>query len=96
MRRDLHQRPEPVCRHAQYTTTDILATPLASTCVAPFSAADGDTPAGAECRVRDHGAEYRTLTPKMDAADRSATTVEAYLGGTDWRTDLYSAEPPRS
>lgn len=32
--------------------------------------------------------------PKMDAADRTATTVDAYLGGTaDWRTDLYSTEP---
>ncbi|MEL6689785.1 MAG: glycerophosphodiester phosphodiesterase family protein [Pseudomonadota bacterium] len=89
---------ELVCRHAQndlHTTTDILATPLASTCVAPFTAADGDTPAAAECRTSEITlAEYRTLTPKMDAADRSATTVEAYLGGTaDWRTDLYSAEP---
>ena len=30
----------------------------------------------------------------MDAAESSATTVEAYLGGTaDWRTTLYSIEP---
>jgi glycerophosphoryl diester phosphodiesterase len=89
---------ELVCRHAQndlHTTTDILATPLASTCVEPFSPADDDTPASAECRASEITlSEYRTLTPKMDAADRSATTVEAYLGGTaDWRTDLYSAEP---
>ncbi len=89
---------ELVCRHAQndlHTTTDILATPLASTCATPFAPANGDTPAAAECRTSEITlAEYRTLTPKMDAADRSATTVEAYLGGTaDWRTDLYSAEP---
>jgi glycerophosphoryl diester phosphodiesterase len=89
---------ELVCRHAQndlHTTTDILATPLASTCVEPFSPANGDTPASAECRASEITlAEFRTLTPKMDAADRSATTVEAYLDGTaDWRTDLYSAEP---
>lgn len=89
---------ELVCRHAQndlHTTTNILATPLAETCVTPFSPADGDTPAAAECRTSEITLdEYRTLTPKMDAADGSATTVEAYLGGTaNWRTDLYSAEP---
>jgi glycerophosphoryl diester phosphodiesterase len=89
---------ELVCRHAQndlHTTTDILATDLADTCVTPFTPADGDTPAAAECRTSEITlAEYRTLTPKMDAADRTATTVEAYLGGTaDWRTDLYSTQP---
>ena len=89
---------ELVCRHAQndlHTTTNILATPLASTCVTPFTPADGDTPATAECRTSEITLdEYRTLVPKMDAADTSATTVASYLGGTaDWRTDLYSAEP---
>lgn len=89
---------ELVCRHAQndlHTTTNILATPLASTCVTPFAPANGDTAASAECRTSEITlAEYRSLTPKMDAADKSATTVEAYLGGTaDWRTDLYSVEP---
>lgn len=89
---------ELVCRHAQndlHTTTNILASPLANSCVTPFAPASGDTNAAAECRTSEITlAEYRTLTPKMDAADRSATTVEAYLGGTaDWRTDLYSAEP---
>ncbi|MEM1373355.1 MAG: glycerophosphodiester phosphodiesterase family protein [Pseudomonadota bacterium] len=89
---------ELVCRHAQndlHTTTNILATPLADTCVAPFTAASGDTSATAECRTSEITlAEYRTLTPKMDAADGSATSVEVYLGGTaDWRTDLYSIEP---
>lgn len=89
---------ELVCRHAQndlHTTTNILATPLAETCVTPFTPASGDTEAAAECRTSEITLnEYRSLTPKMDAADSSATTVEAYLGGTaDWRTDLYSVEP---
>lgn len=36
-------------------------------------------------------AEFRTLSPKMDAADKSAITPEAYQRGTaPWRTDLYS------
>jgi len=87
-----------VCRHAQndlHTTTNILATPLAETCVTPFTPASGDTGAAAECRTSEITLdEYRSLTPKMDAADSSATTVEAYLSGTaDWRTDLYSVEP---
>ena len=77
---------ELVCRHAQndlHTTTNILATPLADTCVAPFTAASGDTAATAECRTSEITLDqYRTLTPKMDAADGTATTVEAYLGGT--------------
>ncbi|SPH22454.1 hypothetical protein ASD8599_03197 [Ascidiaceihabitans donghaensis] len=89
---------ELVCRHAQndlHTTTNILATPLASTCTTPFTPANGDTSANAECRTSEITLdEYRSLTPKMDAADRTATTVEAYLDGTaNFRTDLYSAEP---
>lgn len=89
---------ELVCRHAQndlHTTTDILVTDLADNCTAPFQPASGDTAATAECRTSDLTlAEFRTLTPKMDAADASATTAEGYLGGTaDWRTDLYSTEP---
>lgn len=89
---------ELVCRHAQndlHTTTNILATPLASTCTTPFTAANGDAKATAECRTSEITLdEYRSLTPKMDAADSTATTVAAYLGGTaGWRTDLYSAEP---
>ena len=89
---------ELVCRHAQndlHTTTNILATPLASTCVEPFKPARGGASASAECRTSDITlSEFRTLTPKMDAADRSATSIEAYLDGTaNWRTDLYAAEP---
>ncbi|MEL7098904.1 MAG: glycerophosphodiester phosphodiesterase family protein [Pseudomonadota bacterium] len=85
---------ELVCRHAQndlHTTTTILASDLAETCVTPFSAASGDTPATAECRTSEITlAQYKTLTPKMDAANRAATTVEEYLDGTaGWRTDLF-------
>ncbi|MDD9717999.1 glycerophosphodiester phosphodiesterase family protein [Dinoroseobacter sp. PD6] len=89
---------ELVCRHAQndlHTTTNILATPLAETCVTPFTPASGDQNATAECRTSEITlAEYRTLVPKMDAANRAATSVEDYLDGTaGWRTDLYAGEP---
>ena len=89
---------ELVCRHAQndlHTTTDILATDLAETCVTPFTPASGDRSATAECRTSEITlAEFKTLTPKMDAADGAATTVEQYLDGTaGWRTDLYAATP---
>ncbi|MEQ8320292.1 MAG: glycerophosphodiester phosphodiesterase family protein [Rhodospirillales bacterium] len=85
-----------VCRHAQndlHTTTDILKSTLASKCTKPFTPAKGDTPAEAECRTSDITlAEFRTLTGKMDAADTSATTIDAYMDGTaGWRTDLYAA-----
>lgn len=88
---------ELVCRHAQndlHTTTDILATDLASKCTQGFVPAAGDDKAKAECRTSDITlAEYRTLTGKMDAADASATTVEGYMDGTaNWRTDLYSVQ----
>ncbi len=86
---------ELVCRHAQndlHTTTNILATPLAANCTKPFAPASGDTAASAECRTSDVTlAEFRSLTGKMDAADKKATTVEAYMDGTaGWRTDLYA------
>jgi len=85
-----------VCRHAQndlHTTTNILATDLAKNCTRPFTPADGDKPASAECRTSDITlAEFRTLTGKMDAANTKATTVAAYMNGTArWRTDLYAA-----
>nr|WP_246003744.1 glycerophosphodiester phosphodiesterase family protein [Histidinibacterium lentulum] len=88
---------ELVCRHAQndlHTTTNILATDLADTCVTPFTPADGETPATAECRTSELTlAEFMTLEPKMDAANGAATTVEEYLDGTAaWRTDLYAGD----
>ncbi len=85
-----------VCRHSQndlHTTTDILATPLASYCTAPFQPASGSQPASADCRTSDITlSEFRSLTGKMDASVKSATTVGAYMGGVaGWRTDLYAA-----
>ena len=92
---------ELVCRHSQcdlHTTTNILATPLAAQCSAPFQPAtfdqDGNrlTPATAQCCTSDITlAEFKTLRGKMDGANADATTVEEYLMGTpDWRTDLYA------
>lgn len=86
---------ELVCRHAQndlHTTTNILLTDLADTCITPFSPASGDTAAIAECRTSELTlAEFKTLTPKMDSANAAATTAEDYQGGiARWRTDLYT------
>jgi glycerophosphoryl diester phosphodiesterase len=91
-----------VCRHAQcdlHTTTNILATPLASRCTQQFRPAEFDAATGtrtraasAKCCTSDVTlAEFKTLCGKMDSADPDARTVEDYLGGTaSWRTDLYS------
>ena len=90
---------ELVCRHAQNdlaTTTNILVTDLARTCVKPFTPAtfksDGslDTPASAECRTSELTlAEFKTLTGKMDSFDRRATTPQQFLGGVpSFRTDF--------
>ncbi len=86
---------ELVCRHAQndlHTTTNILTSDLASTCKTPFTAATDDTPATAECRTSEITlAEFRTLKPKMDSADKTATTAAAYQGGiAPYRTDLFT------
>lgn len=90
-----------VCRHAQndlHTTTNILATPLASKCVKPFTPAVFDAagtliaPAAAECRTSELTlAEFKTLRGKMDAFNPRARTVAEYLGGTaNWRTDVHA------
>ncbi|HXF47629.1 MAG TPA: glycerophosphodiester phosphodiesterase family protein [Burkholderiaceae bacterium] len=90
-----------VCRHAEndlHTTTDILVTPLAATCVRPFTPAVIDangnvvTPASAECRASALTLdEFKSLRGKMDAFNRAARTPAEYLGGTaSWRTDLYT------
>jgi glycerophosphoryl diester phosphodiesterase len=84
-----------VCRHAQndlHTSTNILATPLAATCITPFTPAAGEAKATAECRTSEITLEeFRTLKGKMDAANGAATTVEAYMDGTaPFRTDLYA------
>lgn len=90
-----------VCRHAQndlHTTTNILSTPLAATCIKPFTPATFDaagtllTPASAECRTSEITlAEFKTLRGKMDAANSRAKTVAEYQAGTaNFRTDLYA------
>lgn len=89
---------ELVCRHAQcdlHTTTNIVATDLASKCTVPPQVdADGNLLNGPEikCCASDLTlAEFKSLKGKMDAADVSATTIEGYLGGTSrYRTDLYA------
>ncbi|POF28934.1 glycerophosphodiester phosphodiesterase family protein [Roseibium marinum] len=86
---------ELVCRHSQndlQATTDILATGLAATCKEPFTPAAGDTPATAECRTSDLTlAEFKSLRGKMDAADKTASTLEGYMNATaPWRTELYA------
>jgi glycerophosphoryl diester phosphodiesterase len=80
---------ELVCRHSQNdlaTTTDILLTPLARTCIQPFRPArlraDGSVrrAARAECRTSELTlAEFKTLKGKVDAFDPAAQTVEAFV-----------------
>jgi len=90
-----------VCRHALcdlHTTTNILATPLASKCTKHFLPAEFDADgkrtraASALCCASDLTvAEFKTLEGRMDSANLNATTVEEYLGGTaDFQTDLRS------
>lgn len=90
-----------VCRHAQndlHTTTNILATPLAATCIkqftpAAFNAAGIRTSAAsAECRTSEITlAEFKPLRGKMDASNPNGRTVAEYMAGTaNFRTDLYS------
>ena len=90
---------ELVCRHSQSdlaTSTNILKTPLAATCIEPFSPAtfhaDGrlKTPASATCRTSELTlAEFLSLEAKMDAGNHTATTPEEFMQGTpSWRTDL--------
>lgn len=88
---------ELVCRHAQcdlHTTTDILARPeLAAKCSQGFQPADPATgrKASAKCCTSDLTlAEFKSLKPKMDAANVNATNVADYMNATArWRTDLY-------
>lgn len=90
-----------VCRHSQNdlaTTTNILLTPLASTCVVPFRPAvlddDGNVvePATAECRTSEITlAEFKSLRGKMDAFDPKAQTPEEFVTGIpSFRTNLYA------
>lgn len=92
---------ELVCRHAEndlHTTTNILVTPLASTCIKPFTPAVFDsagglvTPASAECRTSALTLqEFKSLKGKMDGFNPAARTPQEFLSGTPpFRTDLYS------
>jgi glycerophosphoryl diester phosphodiesterase len=82
---------ELVCRHSEcdlHTTTNIVATPLNAQCSVPWSG-PGSSP---KCCTSDLTlSEFKSLKGKMDASNPTATTAEAYLGGTaSWRTDLYT------
>jgi glycerophosphoryl diester phosphodiesterase len=86
-----------ICRHAQndlHTTTNILQSDLANTCISPFKPVIGDQQANAECRASEITlAEFKTLNGKIDAANRSANSVDEYVDGTaKWSTDLYSTK----
>ncbi|HKA41663.1 MAG TPA: glycerophosphodiester phosphodiesterase family protein, partial [Burkholderiales bacterium] len=92
---------ELVCRHAQndlHFTTNILLTPLAATCIKPFTPAVLDsagkvvTPATAECRTSELTlAEFKSLRGKMEAFNPAARTPEEFQGGTPaFRTELYT------
>ncbi len=86
-----------ICRHAQndlHTTTNILKSDLAPTCKSGFTPAKDGLAASAECRASEITlAQFKSLNGKMDAANKSATTIDEYLNGTaSWRTDLYSTK----
>ncbi len=88
---------ELVCRHAQddlATTTNILVSDLAGTCIEPFTPAADGTDAAATCRTSEITlAEFRTLEPKMDSFDASATTPEEAQGGVAaFRTTSFAGD----
>jgi glycerophosphoryl diester phosphodiesterase len=74
---------ELVCRHSQcdlHRTTNVLTTPLAAKCSAPFRAATSDTPASAKCCASDFTlAEYRSLCGRRDMVDERAQSEAQYL-----------------
>ncbi len=93
---------ELVCRHSQSdlaTSTNILLTSFAATCIEPFSPAtfhaDGslDKPASATCRTSEITLEqFLSLEAKMDGSNPAAKTAEEYIHGTpSWQTDLYAS-----
>jgi glycerophosphoryl diester phosphodiesterase len=90
---------ELVCRHSQcdlHSTTNILATPLASQCsVPPEFDSEGRLTNASEikcCTSDITVAEFKSLRGKMEAANLTATSIDEYMNDTaDWRTDLYAA-----
>jgi len=92
---------ELVCRHSQNDlayTTNILLTPLAMSCITPFTPAVLDasgnvvTPAAAEGRTSEITLEeFKSLRGKMEGFDPAAQTPEEFVNGTpSTRTDVYS------
>jgi len=93
---------ELVCRHDQcdlHTSTNILATPLASKCSIPFQPANptANPPiptATVKCCTSDLTlAEFKSLCGKMDAGKSTATSAADYMSMANtarFRTDLYS------
>ena len=86
---------ELVCRHSEcdlQTTTNIVATDLNNKCTVPWTG-PGQNPRPQCCTSDLTLDEFKSLKPKMDASNPSATTAEGYLGGTaSWRTDLYTGQ----
>lgn len=74
---------ELVCRHSQndlHRTTNILLSPLAPRCTAPFAPASDTAEASAECRTSDLTlAEFLTLEARPDKVDAQAITPATYL-----------------
>jgi glycerophosphoryl diester phosphodiesterase len=84
-----------VCRHAQndlHGTTNILLTKLQEKCSFPFTPANGNKSAEAECRTTDITLEeFKTLRGKMDGFNKNAKDLQSYVLATpSWRTELYS------
>jgi glycerophosphoryl diester phosphodiesterase len=81
-----------VCRHSQNdlaTTTNILVTPLAATCIEPFRPAEVDErgrvvrAARAQCRTSELSvAEFKSLRGKIDAFNPAAQTPEEFVATT--------------
>ena len=74
---------ELVCRHSQCdlaTTTNILQTPLAAKCSAPFRPATAIQRASATCCTSDITlAEFKTLCARPDRSNPSAQTLQEFL-----------------
>lgn len=87
-----------VCRHAQcdlHQTTNILSTPLASTCRTPFTPANVElgTKAAVECCADDVTvAEFKRLCGRMESKNPDAASIEAYQNSVPaWRPTTNNA-----
>ncbi|MGB7305070.1 MAG: glycerophosphodiester phosphodiesterase family protein [Burkholderiaceae bacterium] len=72
-----------VCRHSQcdlHSTTNILKTPLASSCRQPFSPATESAKASVRCCTSDiTAAQFLTLKGRSDSVNPKAATIDEYL-----------------